>query len=175
MEVSPYCPSPQHFEWRHVMPIVLCQSSYKIETHIVAHFYRNAIRSASRLRQPTPGTFSQPQPKTSMKPYSSSKPSTKSSSRSSHRHRSTSGTSKVDLLERLQQYIQRKFDGRVKELSIDNLQNYTVQNGKGSCHVKCPICDKLIKVQYGKYHGQGSCNPHWVLSHVTRHLNTHPF
>lgn len=108
-------------------------------------FYRNDVQS-------TPGTSAQHHPRP-----------TKSTSR-----RSSTGTGKDMLLKQLQRNLQRKFDGRIPDLNVDDLVDYSVESGKGSCRIKCPICDKLIKVNYG-----GSSHSHWILSHVARHIDRH--
>lgn len=99
--------------------------------------------------------------------------SLKSSAKKSTSRRSTTGTSKMDVLIRLQRYLKQEFDGRLEELQIDDLHHYSVQNGQGSCHVKCPICEKLTKVPYRKY---GNKRSYWISSEVAKHLrNTHRF
>lgn len=141
--------------------VTFCQTHFNFN-QIYISFYRNPVQLAIKRKKLTGGTYLKLQPKPSLKP------STKSTSRPS-----TNGTSKVDLLNRLQRTLQRKFDGRITELNIDDLQNYTVENGEGSCQIKCPVCDKLIKVSYRKYESLGGKNSYWILSDVARHINRH--
>lgn len=118
---------------------------------------------AFQRNQPSAGISSK-QPKPSFKPSSSLKQSPKSNPR-----RSATGTSEMDLLNKQQRYLNRKFDGSIKELKIDDLLNYSVENGKGTCQVKCPICDKPIKVHYGGRR----FSSYWILGDVAKHLNRH--
>lgn len=136
-------------------------------------------RSGARLvNQQHPSTSPKLQPNSSSNPSSSSKHSIKSIPR-----RTANVTSKMDLLNRLQRYLKHKYNGRITELNIDDLQNYSVENGEGSCQVKCPICDKLIKIPYKKHvkeerihigHlAEGRCNPYWMSSEIAKHINRH--
>lgn len=130
-------------------------------------FHRNGIRLASEIIEPTPGTSAQ---------HRSGPPLrlTSKLGMASTSHRSTTGTSKQKLLKQLQSYLQRKFDGRIKHrFNIDDLQMYSVENGKGSCRIKCPICDKLIKLHYVNHERSGKLCSSWALGDVARHLNLH--
>lgn len=68
--------------------------------------------------------------------------------------------------------MQRKYDGRIKELNLDDLQKYSVENGKGSCRIQCPVCDEFIAVFYGNY-SKHRTNPYWLFNNIARHLDRH--
>lgn len=80
---------------------------------------------------------------------------------------------KVVLLRILQNYIQRNYNGRIRNFVSHDINNFSFNRRAGKCYVKCPVCNKPFAVLYKKYSSQRRNHPQWHTGHFNHHLKKH--